>query len=127
VLSACASSDDGGGSAATGKVASATPPESGCGSLPLPKANDPEGLVAKLPPETKFKTVAGTKDAPAIMQTFEVGTKFMIDSGKIQPVQKFIDQDHYDTSQWEKNISSYYQVDGKQYSMPFKSSTPVLV
>lgn len=77
--------------------------------------------------QTKFNTVAGTKDAPAIMQTFEVGTKFMIDSGKIQPVQKFIDQDHYDTSQWEKNISSYYQVDGKQYSMPFNSSTPVLV
>ena len=76
---------------------------------------------------TKFNTVAGTKDAPAIMQTFEVGTKYMINSGKIQPVQKFIDQDKYDTSQWEKNISNYYKVDGKQYSMPFNSSTPVLV
>ncbi|MCA0171360.1 extracellular solute-binding protein, partial [Bacillus sp. RAR_GA_16] len=76
---------------------------------------------------TKFNTVAGTEDAPAIMQTFEVGTKYMIDSGKIQPVQKFIDQDNFDTSQWESNISNYYTVDGKQYSMPFNSSTPVLV
>lgn len=76
---------------------------------------------------TKFNTVAGTKEAPAIMQTFEVGTKYMINSGKIQPVQKFIDADHYDTSQWDKNISNYYKVDGKQYSMPFNSSTPVLV
>ncbi|TYR79057.1 ABC transporter substrate-binding protein [Priestia megaterium] len=76
---------------------------------------------------TKFNTVAGTKDAPAVMQTFEVGTKYMIDSEKIQPVQKFIDEENYDTSQWEQNISNYYQVDGKQYSMPFNSSTPVLV
>lgn len=76
---------------------------------------------------TKFNTVAGTDDAPALMQTFEVGTKYMIDSGKIQPVQKFIDEDKYDTSQWDKNISNYYTVDGKQYSMPFNSSTPVLI
>jgi sn-glycerol 3-phosphate transport system substrate-binding protein len=76
---------------------------------------------------TKFNTVAGTEDAPTIMQTFEVGTKYMIDSGHVQPVQKFIDEDNYDTSQWEKNISNYYSVDGEQYSMPFNSSTPVLI
>lgn len=76
---------------------------------------------------TKFNTVAGTKDAPTIMQTFEVGTKYMIDSGHVQPVQKFIDEDNYDTSQWESNISNYYTVDGEQYSMPFNSSTPVLI
>ncbi|MBS2970591.1 ABC transporter substrate-binding protein [Metabacillus sp. KIGAM252] len=76
---------------------------------------------------TKFNTVAGSPEAPTIMQTFEVGTKYMIDSNKIEPVQKFIDQDKFDTSQWEKNISNYYTVDGKQYSMPFNSSTPVLV
>lgn len=76
---------------------------------------------------TKLKTVAGTADAPAVTQIFEAGTKQMIDSGNIQPVQKFIDEENYDTSQWEENISSYYQVDGEQYSMPFNSSTPVLV
>ncbi len=76
---------------------------------------------------TKFNTVAGTKDAPTIMQVFEVGTKYMIDSGKIEPVQKFIDAEKYDTSKWEKNITNYYNVDGVQYSMPFNSSTPVLI
>lgn len=76
---------------------------------------------------TKFNTVAGTKDAPTIMQTFEVGTKYMIDSGKIQPVQKFIDEEGYDMSQWEKNITNYYSVEDTQYSMPFNSSTPVLI
>lgn len=76
---------------------------------------------------TKFNTVAGTDDAPTIMQVFEVGTKYMIDSKKIQPVQKFIDEDNYDISQWEKNISNYYTVNGEQYSMPFNSSTPVMI
>ncbi len=76
---------------------------------------------------TKFNAVAGSADAPAIMQTFEVGTKYMIDTNKITPVQEFIDKENFDTGVWEENILSYYQVDGKQYSMPFNSSTPVLI
>ncbi len=76
---------------------------------------------------TKYRSVGGTENAPAIMQTFEVGTKYMIDSGYVQPVQKFIDEDNYDLSQWEPNIRKYYNVNGKQYSMPFNSSTPILI
>lgn len=76
---------------------------------------------------TKFNAVAGSTDAPAIMQTFEVGTKYMIDTNKITPVQEFIDKENFDTGAWEENILSYYQVEGKQYSMPFNSSTPVLI
>ncbi len=48
---------------------------------------------------TKFNAVAGTKDSPTIMQTFEIGTKYMIESGKIEPVQTLIDQEGYDVSQ----------------------------
>ncbi|WKA46089.1 ABC transporter substrate-binding protein [Geobacillus zalihae] len=76
---------------------------------------------------TKWNAAAGTKDAPTIMQTFEVGTKHMIDSGKVVPVQTWIDKDKYDVSQWEKNIVNYYTVNGRIYSMPFNSSTPVLI
>lgn len=76
---------------------------------------------------TKYRSVGGTKDAPAIVQTFEVGTKYMIDSGFIEPVQSFIDEDNYDLTQLERNILSYYTVDHKLYSMPFNSSTPVLI
>lgn len=76
---------------------------------------------------TKLNTVAGTEESPAMMQVFEVGTKFMIDSGHIQPVQDFIDEEGFDTSIWEENITNYYSVDGVQYSMPFNSSTPVLI
>lgn len=76
---------------------------------------------------TKLRSIGGTKDAPALMQVFEIGTKYMIDSGYIEPVQKFIDEDGYDLSQLEENILNYYSVDGELYSMPFNSSTPVLL
>jgi sn-glycerol 3-phosphate transport system substrate-binding protein len=76
---------------------------------------------------TKLRSIGGTKDAPALMQVFEIGTKYMIDSGFIEPVQKFIDEDGYDLSQLEENILNYYSVDGELYSMPFNSSTPVLL
>lgn len=76
---------------------------------------------------TKLRSIGGTKDAPALMQVFEIGTKYMIDSGYIEPVQKFIDEDGYHLSQLEENILNYYSVDGELYSMPFNSSTPVLL
>ncbi|MEL3970928.1 ABC transporter substrate-binding protein [Rossellomorea oryzaecorticis] len=76
---------------------------------------------------TKLRSVGGTENAPAITQVFEVGTKYMIESGFIEPMQTFIDKDKYDVSQLEKNILNYYTVDGKLYSMPFNSSTPVMI
>lgn len=76
---------------------------------------------------TKLRSVGGTKDAPAITQVFEVGTKYMIDSGFIEPMNTFIEKDNYDLSQLEENILNYYKIDGKLYSMPFNSSTPVMI
>lgn len=76
---------------------------------------------------TKLRSVGGTEDAPAITQVFEVGTKYMIESGFVEPIQKFIDEDKYDISQLEKNILNYYTVDDQLYSMPFNSSTPVML
>jgi sn-glycerol 3-phosphate transport system substrate-binding protein len=75
---------------------------------------------------TKFNAVAGTDSAPTMIQTFEIGTKSMINSGNIIPIQEFVDQDDYDMSGLEKNITNYYSLDGKFYSMPFNSSTPVM-
>ncbi|WZX99458.1 ABC transporter substrate-binding protein [Bacillus sp. FSL W7-1360] len=76
---------------------------------------------------TKLNTAAGTAEAPALMQTYEIGTKYMIDSGHFQPIQDLIDKEEYDTSNWEEAITKYYSLDGVQYSMPFNSSTPVLI
>ncbi|WP_087973786.1 ABC transporter substrate-binding protein [Oceanobacillus rekensis] len=75
---------------------------------------------------TKFNAVAGTDSAPTMIQTFEIGTMSMINSGNIVPIQEFVDADGYDMSGLEENIVSYYSLDDTFYSMPFNSSTPVM-
>lgn len=75
---------------------------------------------------TKFHTVAGTDSAPTMMQVFEIGTKSMINSGFVEPIQTLVDEDGYDMSGLEENITNYYKIDDTFYSMPFNSSTPVM-
>jgi sn-glycerol 3-phosphate transport system substrate-binding protein len=74
----------------------------------------------------KFHSVGGTEDAPTMIQVQEIGTMSMINSGNIEPIQKFIDAENYDMSGLEENIINYYKVDDQFYSMPFNSSTPVM-
>lgn len=61
-----------------------------------------------------------------LVQIYDIGTRFMIDSGWVIPMQELIDADGWDVSQVEPNIAAYYTVDNKLYSMPFNSSTPLL-
>lgn len=61
-----------------------------------------------------------------LVQIYDIGTRFMIDSGWVVPMQDLIDADGYDVTQIEPNIAAYYTVDNKLYSMPFNSSTPIL-
>lgn len=61
-----------------------------------------------------------------LVQIYDIGTRFMIDSGWIVKMQDLIDQDGYDLTQIEPNIAAYYTVDNELYSMPFNSSTPIL-
>ncbi len=61
-----------------------------------------------------------------IVHSYEIGTRFILDSGKITPVQEFIDADGWDTSVIEPNLLAYYTVYGKINSMPFNCSTPLL-
>ena len=74
----------------------------------------------------KLRASLGTNDGPTIVQVYEIGSRFMIDSQMIQPIQKFIDADGYDLTQLEENILNYYTFDGELYSMPFNSSNPIL-
>ena len=60
------------------------------------------------------------------MQMYDIGTRYMIDSKTIVPMQSFIDVDHTDTSDLQPNIAGYYTVDNKLYSMPFNTSMPLL-
>ena len=61
-----------------------------------------------------------------LVQIYDIGTRFMIDSGWVIPMQQLIDADSWDASQVEPNIAAYYTVDNTLYSMPFNSSTPIL-
>lgn len=61
-----------------------------------------------------------------LVQIYDIGTRFMIDSDWIIPMQELIDANGYDVSQIEENCAAYYTVDGQLYSMPFNSSTPIL-
>src|SRR5690625_3222254 len=74
---------------------------------------------------TKLRAVGGSDEAPAIVQVFEIGTKYMSESGFITPMQEFIDDEDFDTSNLEENILSYYEIDGDLYSMPFNTSNAV--
>lgn len=74
----------------------------------------------------KMKASMDSKSGPSLIQVFEIGSRFMIDSKAITPVQKFIDADKFDLSQLEDNIVNYYKMDGKLNSMPFNTSNPIL-
>ncbi|MBP2119693.1 sn-glycerol 3-phosphate transport system substrate-binding protein [Cohnella lubricantis] len=74
----------------------------------------------------KLKASMGSKEGPDIVQVFEIGSRFMIDSGYITPMQQFIDAEGYDLSLLEPNITSYYMMDGKLNGMPFNTSNPIL-
>ncbi len=70
---------------------------------------------------------AGMSGMPCdVMQVYDIGSRFMIDSGWALPVQEMIDAEGYDITQIEPNIAAYYTIDEKLYSMPFNSSTPLL-
>ncbi len=61
-----------------------------------------------------------------LVQVYEVGTRFMMESGWIVPMQQLVDADQYDVSSIEPNLAAYYTIDGALYSMPFNSSTPLM-
>lgn len=75
---------------------------------------------------TKLKSSATSGQGPDIMQLYDIGTRWMIDSGYALTMQDLIDENGFDTSVLEPNIAGYYSVDDKLYSMPFNSSTPLM-
>ncbi len=75
---------------------------------------------------TKLKaTSAGAR--PDIMQLYDIGTRWMIDSKYALVMQDYINKDKYDISDYEANILAYYTLGGTLYSMPFNCSSPVII
>lgn len=73
----------------------------------------------------KLKTSMRTQDGPDLVQIYEAGTRQMIDSGFIIPMQEIIDEYDIDVSGLEENLLNYYTVDDQLYSMPLNTSVPV--
>jgi sn-glycerol 3-phosphate transport system substrate-binding protein len=75
--------------------------------------------------EALQKLKAAGPSGPTMIQVYEIGSRFMIDSGLVTPVQRFIDADQWQND-LEPNIAAYYTFDGKLNSVPFNTSTPIV-
>ncbi|HIW32141.1 MAG TPA: ABC transporter substrate-binding protein [Candidatus Paenibacillus intestinavium] len=74
----------------------------------------------------KMKASMDSKTGPSLIQVYEIGSRFMIDSKSTTPIQKFVDAEGFDMSQLEENITNYYTFDGQLHSMPFNTSNAIL-
>ena len=75
---------------------------------------------------TKYKASVQSSTTPSIIQIYDIGTQFMVDSGEVVPVAGFAKRDGYDLGVIQKNIAGTYTVGGTQWSMPLNSSVPLL-
>ncbi len=81
-------------------------------------------------PEVLTSAIAAyrQKNPPHIVQVFEVGTQTMLLSGAISRSRTLLKQQEIAVN-WDDFIgpvTGYYSKDGKLYSMPFNSSSPIL-
>lgn len=74
----------------------------------------------------KIINTHGTDASPAVFQSMDISTSQIHHTGYTTPVQKFIDQDHYDVNKIAAGARAFYSNQGKQLSMPFNTSQPVL-
>lgn len=76
---------------------------------------------------TKLRsTAAGSTVEADVVQVFEVGTTFMIDSKLTVPIQDYVDKTGFDLKTLEPNLLAYFTINGKLHSMPFNNSTPLM-
>lgn len=74
----------------------------------------------------KLINSSGTGNVPNIVQLSDASTQIMVDSGRITPIQTFIDEEGYDLSDFEPKALEFYTIGGVLYSMPFNMSGPIL-
>ena len=74
----------------------------------------------------KYKAGLPGKQTPNLLQVYDVGLRFMLDSKSVEPMQTLIDASKFDTSNFEPALLNYYSIDKKLVGMPFNSSAPLL-
>ena len=74
----------------------------------------------------KLNTAIASNAAPALVQVYDIGQRYMYDSQQVVPMQAFIDRDKFSTTDFEPAVINYYKYQDKLQSMPFNASTPML-
>jgi len=74
----------------------------------------------------KLNTALASNSAPALVQVYDIGQRYMYDSGEIVPMQAFIDRDKFDTSDFEPAVINYYKFQDRLQSMPWNASSAIL-
>lgn len=70
---------------------------------------------------------ARQQQPPHIVQIFEVGSQFALDSGIFTPFQEYVKPDDYARLEdYIQPVANYYTINGKFNSIPWNSSNPVL-
>lgn len=79
-------------------------------------------------PEVLNSAIASARAgvAPTMVQIYEVGSLAAIDSGAFVPLDEYLSEDDIDWSDFVDAVFNYYQVAGRQWSMPFNSSSAIL-
>src|SRR5947207_5631797 len=75
---------------------------------------------------SKLNTALASHAAPALVQVYDIGQRYMYDSGQVVPMQAFIDRDKFDTADFEPAVINYYKYQDKLQSMPFNASSAIL-
>jgi len=74
----------------------------------------------------KLNTAIASNAAPALVQVYDIGQRYMYDSAQVVPMQAFIDRDKFNTSDFEPAVINYYKYQDKLQSMPFNASSAIL-
>lgn len=75
----------------------------------------------------KYRSTLNTSESPNLIMIYDIGTRAMIDSDTIVPVQEFMNKDkEFDKNDFPAQIRDYYSLDGKMYSIPLGSSTAIM-
>jgi sn-glycerol 3-phosphate transport system substrate-binding protein len=74
----------------------------------------------------KLVTSLGSGNVPALIELVDPNSQVMVDSGGVTPMQRFIDEEGYDLSDFDEKAVQYYTWDDKLYAMPFAGAVPML-
>src|SRR5439155_128616 len=74
---------------------------------------------------SKLNTALASNAAPALVQVYDIGQRYMYDSGQVVPMQAFIDRDKFSTADFEPAVINYYKYQDKLQSMPFNASSSI--